>query len=804
MKRFSRTAAPVLLGAAALVAGVVAHGSASVGGWLAEAAERAGFGAAVAVVGEDVLVGESSPAGAPGTVHVYRRAGDEWQEQATIRASEEAGDNFGAHIEADGSTVLIAAINPTNPMTTTSVFLYERDAAGAYVQRSRLMHEDSGAITFFGYAVALDGTTALVGAPLVGITEMNPQTAQGAVYVYDRGADGAWTRTATLTPSDARPGGIFGVSVALEGEHALVGSPASGIYAFRRAADGWREVGKVAIDGLLPADQFGAAMRIHDGVAYIAAPGRSEGAGAVFALRPSETGWTQVTEIAAPDTVTRAFGASIAADGSRIYIGAPGTAENVGAVYVFEAANDTWTRVGAVTPDEGTEGDQFGTVLDASAGKLAVGLVNADHGLGKASIFEAAGAAWTHVAAFTGEAVTFEAVTGGEVACTQGAAADFDCGSVDLVAFMPIAAIGGDRGVDVNDVWGWVDPETGKEYALVGRVDGTAFVDISDPTNPVYVGELPLTEGAQPNAWRDIKVYQDHAYIVADGAGQHGVQVVDLTRLRAYAGTTIPLEADTVYTGIASAHNIVINEESGFAYAVGVNSGGETCGGGLHMIDIREPKNPKFAGCFADTETGSQRTGYSHDAQCVMYHGPDSQYTGREICIGSNETAISIADVTDKESPKAIAHASYPNVGYTHQGWFTDDHRYFYVDDELDEMSGTVPRTRMLVWDLADLDDPQLIKEYLGETASSDHNLYIRGNLLYAANYASGLRILDITNPLEPKEVGFFDTQPVGENVPAFTGAWSNYPFFPSGVIAVSSIEQGLFLLRYRPTRPVS
>jgi choice-of-anchor B domain-containing protein len=187
-----------------------------------------------------------------------------------------------------------------------------------------------------------------------------------------------------------------------------------------------------------------------------------------------------------------------------------------------------------------------------------------------------------------------------------------------------------------------------------------------------------------------------------------------------------------------------------------------------------------------------------------MYHGPDPDYQAREICIGSNETAISIADVTDKQNPKAISRASYPNVQYTHQGWFTDDHRYFYVNDEGDEISGVVPRTRTLVWDLTDLDDPVLVKEHLGEVEASDHNLYIKGNLMYQANYSSGLRILDISDPVNPREVGFLDTNPFGDNSAGFNGAWSNYPFFESGVIAVSSIEQGLFLVRYRPPRPIS
>src|SRR5690606_37934142 len=159
----------------------------------------------------------------------------------------------------------------------------------------------------------------------------------------------------------------------------------------------------------------------------------------------------------------------------------------------------------------------------------------------------------------------------------------FPCGNVDMLSFLPVQDIGGGRGINTNDVWGWTDPVTGKEWALVGRMEGTAFIDISDPVNPVVGADLPLTEGARANSWRDIKVYRDHAYIVADGAGPHGMQVVDLSRLRDIRPEQMPLTLteDVHYDGIASAHNIVINEETGYAYAVGVNGGGETCGGGL-------------------------------------------------------------------------------------------------------------------------------------------------------------------------------------------------------------------------------
>ena len=123
------------------------------------------------------------------------------------------------------------------------------------------------------------------------------------------------------------------------------------------------------------------------------------------------------------------------------------------------------------------------------------------------------------------------------------------------------------------------------------------------------------------------------------------------------------------------------------------------------------------------------------------------------------------------------------------------------MNDETDEVGGAVSRTRTLVWDIQELDDPVLVKEHFGTTSASDHNLYVVGDLMYQANYTSGLRILDISDPESPVEVGFFDTVPFGGDQPGFAGAWSAYPYFSSGVIVVSSIKEGLFVLRKRPPR---
>ena len=177
--------------------------------------------------------------------------------------------------------------------------------------------------------------------------------------------------------------------------------------------------------------------------------------------------------------------------------------------------------------------------------------------------------------------------------CASGSAGDFPCSGISLSKRMSLETMGGGGG---NDIWGWFDTQSGKEYALMGMTNGTAFVDIFNPEDPLFLGGLPTQTIA--SAWRDIKVHQDYAYIVADNAGAHGMQVFDLTRLR---GLVAPqtFSADIVYVDFENAHNIAINEESGFAYAVGTN----TCGGGLHIIDIRTPNNPLFAGCHSTVGT---------------------------------------------------------------------------------------------------------------------------------------------------------------------------------------------------------
>ena len=362
--------------------------------------------------------------------------------------------------------------------------------------------------------------------------------------------------------------------------------------------------------------------------------------------------------------------------------------------------------------------------------------------------------------------------------CENGTSDGYPCQNFDLLSHISLNEMNADSG---NDSWGWTDPQDGKEYALVGLNNGTAFIDISDPVNPIYLGKLPTHTNS--SVWRDIKVYSDHAFIVSE-ASNHGMQVFDLTRLRNVANPPQTFTEDAHYDEFGRAHNIVINEESGYAYGVGTS----TFNGGPHFVNIQDPLNPTAAGGYSMDD-------YSHDAQVITYNGPDSDYTGREILIGSNVNEVVVVDITNKSNPQRISSISYDNVGYTHQGWFTDDEKYFILGDETDEL-GFGFNTRTIIFDFTDLDNPQFHTEFYGPTSATDHNGYVVGDKFYFANYSAGLNVYDISD-IENENIsqyGFFDTFP-SNNEASFDGSWNVYPFFESKNIVISG-SNGFTLVR--------
>jgi choice-of-anchor B domain-containing protein len=404
---------------------------------------------------------------------------------------------------------------------------------------------------------------------------------------------------------------------------------------------------------------------------------------------------------------------------------------------------------------------------------------------------------------------TVELEAQSDVPCVDGQAGPFACDGIDLLAFVPQEEF---NGAGVSDLWGWTDEASGDEYVIVGKTNGVAFFRVTEPTAPEYLGELP-NPAILEEIWHDIKVYEDHAFIVSESE-PHGMTVFDLTRLRDVVEPQT-WDRDAFYPLTSAAHNVEINTDTGFAYIVGGNAGlvvPDVCRSGLHMVDISTPTSPTFAGCYleeggpgtlartaGEPATDLSPAAYVHDTQCVVYDGPDERYTGRELCFNSAEDKVVIADVTDKTNPVTVGWTDYPHVAYAHQGWLTEDHAYLLVNDELDELTypEEVPTTRTVVLDVTDLENPTFHFGHQHETRSITHNNYILDGLVYQSNYTSGLRVLDTADVAAGslEEVAFFDTFPAhGE--PTFDGTWSNYPFFASGTIAVSGIGEGLFLLR--------
>jgi len=372
-------------------------------------------------------------------------------------------------------------------------------------------------------------------------------------------------------------------------------------------------------------------------------------------------------------------------------------------------------------------------------------------------------------------------ITNAQTPCVNGMAGIYPCSGFNLQSRISLSTM---NTTGANDSWGWKDSQNGKEYALVGLEDGTAFIDISNPTSPIYLGKLPTHTTS--STWRDIKTYNDYAFIVSE-AFDHGMQVFDLTRLRNVTNPPVNFTEDAHYDGFGNAHNIVINEDTGYAYGVGTN----TYSGGSHFVNIQDPLNPIAAGGYAND-------GYTHDAQVILYSGPDQDYNGHEILVSSsgNEQAVTLVDVTDKNNPQGISLIGYTNVGYTHQGWFTDDHKYFLLGDEFDE--GNVGfNTRTIIFDFTDLDNPLQSFEFFGTTTAIDHNGYVKGNEYYLANYAAGLRVMDIDDIENGNmsEKAFFDTYPADNNA-SYNGAWNVYPYFESGNVMITDRSGGFFLVR--------
>lgn len=387
--------------------------------------------------------------------------------------------------------------------------------------------------------------------------------------------------------------------------------------------------------------------------------------------------------------------------------------------------------------------------------------------------------------------------------CSDGSAAGLPCLNVDLLSHVGSAEISARPG-DAADVWGFVDLNTNREYALVGFDTGTAVFDVTNAETPREVGFI---EG-RATVWRDIKVYQvrdeardrwqAYAYISTDGAPD-GLFVIDLS------GLPHSVSRLAYLSDFSAAHNIYV---TGTDYGTGLPAGtstprlivaGSDIGSGPYRsYGVATATAPGF-----ESMPGIGRNDYSHDvaSTVVSDNRKDTQCVSPaaawcELLFDFNEFTFDIWDITDGTAPVRLSRSNYPNVSYVHSGWATEDGRYLFVHDELDERDFGLATT-LRVYDLADLSSPVLAGTWTGPTTAIDHNGFVRGNRYYMSNYSRGLTVLDISEPANPKLVGHFDTFPGSDGI-GFVGAWGTYPYFHSGNIAISDIDSGFYMVADR------
>jgi choice-of-anchor B domain-containing protein len=383
--------------------------------------------------------------------------------------------------------------------------------------------------------------------------------------------------------------------------------------------------------------------------------------------------------------------------------------------------------------------------------------------------------------------------------CTGNVSGGFQCQSVSLLSHLSFADLkpASTRG---NDVWGYTDLNTGREYAFMGLENGVAVVDISDPTAPEQVG---LGSGSA-TTWRDIKVYQQfdplaqrwraYAYATAD-AVPDPLMVLDLS------GLPNGVEDVDYISDYRAAHNeYIVNADYSYGLAqtgatpvLGI-AGANLDTGNHRLYSLANPRQPSLLSVstagYAHDLSSFAVTDARKDTQCVNAQSQPQC----EVMTDFNENTLDVWDVTDPASPQKLATQPYTNASYVHSGWWTEDGRYVLVQDELDERNVGL-NTTIRVFDMADLRAPVQVGAWVGPTRAIDHNGYAKGNRYYISNYSEGLTVLDLTNPATPTRIGYFDTYPANSDA-AFVGAWGVYPFFASGVLAVGDINSGLYLLR--------
>ena len=385
--------------------------------------------------------------------------------------------------------------------------------------------------------------------------------------------------------------------------------------------------------------------------------------------------------------------------------------------------------------------------------------------------------------------------------CTNGDSAGFDCQGLSLLGRLPLGELPTNSG-SANDIWGHVDLNDMREYAIIGLRRGVVVADVTDPQQPVVIGSI----NGQSTTWRDIKVLQYYdqnakrfkAYAYSGGDSiTEGLSIIDLSMLpnsiSLVSRDTRDRNSHNVYiSNVDYTTNTALPQQNALLHV----TGSQNFGGAWRTYTLSNPSTPQPA----YTDSNGSRSDYTHDASSVLIDdtrvASDCQINDASTCnviLDFNENEIRLWEHNDANQAQQLSRATYPNLEYVHSGWWSEDKQYVFVHDELDEREFSL-NTTLNIFDISNLRSPQLVATWRGPTRATDHNGFVRGNKYYMSNYERGVTVLDISDPTAPDEAGFFDTFGASNNA-SFNGVWGVYPYLPSGNILASDIQGGLYIL---------
>ncbi|MAT53647.1 MAG: hypothetical protein CMN32_04150 [Saprospirales bacterium] len=318
-----------------------------------------------------------------------------------------------------------------------------------------------------------------------------------------------------------------------------------------------------------------------------------------------------------------------------------------------------------------------------------------------------------------------------------------------------------------NDVWGFV--MNGQEYAAIGSTEATHIIGLADPTQPQEVARVNGAYMGTNLVHRDIKEFNGYLYCVADEGSTSTLQIIDLHSL--------PDSVSLVYNSnefVITSHNLFIDTAAHRLYAVGAQ-------GKTKVMDISNPVQPVL---LASYPNANYNLPYVHDAYV-------HDNIGYMNCANQG---LWVVDFTDPQNPVTLGTLTdYPDQGYNHSGWITDDGNYYFLCDETHGMD-------IKVVDISDPSDLTVVAQFSpglwdGEIA---HNVIVRGDLLYASYYYNGVQVWDVSDPTQPRYWGYYDTYP-GPDETFYAGNWGIYPLLPSNTILASDMQGGLFVMAGLP-----